>query len=129
MSKMDMDTFDTYVSSKGYVFAGGIEVKNTNGVKYGFSLGKIDKTKALNWITLFDIKNKYSINYQTHNISEYLKIKNQIKQFGFKLTKSEVVPDEDTGSSFNGFMYRKGKSIVSILNRSRSYEIVYIDEK
>lgn len=126
MSKMDTDSFDTFVISKGFEFVGGVEVNKTNGVKYGFMLNEIDSKKALKWVTLFAVINKYSINYQTSDKSEYLNIKNQIKQLGFKLVTSDVLNDEDSGSSHNYFMYKKGGSIVAILNRGNNFEISYI---
>jgi hypothetical protein len=125
---MSVDDFDTYVTSRGFVFFDGKEEENIKGVTYALNLSKIDNSKAENWVSLYEFffNKRYSITYQTHNKSEYLKIKNQIKQFGFKLTLSKVVADEDTGSSSNYFEYRKGKSEVSIFANSRGYEISYI---
>jgi tRNA G10 N-methylase Trm11 len=126
MSKMNLDDFDTYVSSKGFVFFEGQEDEDVKGVTYAYDLSKIDNTKASKWINLFQkyYHYRYSIDYRTTSKSEYIKIKDQIKQLGFKLTVSEVYKDKD-GKSSNHFEYRKGKSKVSIFADS-GYEISYL---
>ncbi len=127
MSMMNLDDFDTYVSSKGFAFFEGKEDKNIKEVTYSYDLSEIDKTSASKWISFYQkcFDYKYFISYTTFNITEYLKIKDQIKQSGFKLTDSGVFKNSINGHSSNHFEYRKGKSIVSIYAESRGYEINY----
>ncbi len=123
---MDNDSFDTYVTSKGFVFMEEVKDKNREGVSYALNLSKIDNSRALKFITLYQrfLGFKYSISYQTSDRNEYVNIKNQIKSLGFKLYKSEIFNSDD-GESSNNFMYVKGKETISLFAGSTSFEINY----
>lgn len=126
MSKMDTDTFDTYVTSRGFVFFEEENKKNVEGVSYALNISRIDKSKASKFITLYQIyyDSRYSISYQTSNRQEYLNIKSQIKNLGFRLENSKVFNGEiKNGSSANHFEYKKGKATIDLYAGSTNFEI------
>lgn len=87
MSKMNVESFDSYVTSRGYVFLEQEKDEYVEGVNYGLNPDTSDKSRATKFITLHSIyyNFKYHIYYQTSNKSEYVRIKEQIKSLGFKL--------------------------------------------
>lgn len=123
---MDIDNFDTYVTSKGFAFLKEKNDENRNGVTYALNISNLDKSKASKFITLYKryFEKMYTINYQTLNRNEYLNIKNQIKALGFKLKKSDIFNDNDESS--NHFVYIKGKAEISLFASSDSFEISYV---
>jgi hypothetical protein len=134
MSKMDVDSFDTYVTSKQFVFLRDKNDDNVTGVTYALNPSNSGDGRANKYITLYSkyFEYKYEITYQS-TIStskiEYSKLKSQIKSLGFNLIKSEVVPDRygvNDGIGFNKFEYRKGKSEISLFNTTTGFEINYL---
>jgi hypothetical protein len=83
---MDLDQFETYALGKGYTFS---EIKNEDNI-YGhiYSKGIGNNTKFLSLYTEWFEKGK-NVNFQTWNSSEFLNIKNQLKNLGFVLQLEE----------------------------------------
>ncbi len=125
MSKMDTESFDTYVTTKDFVYSSSDKDDNYSGVTYAFEVSKIDITKASKFITLYQsfFDKKYSISYQTSNKKEYLNIKNQVKVLGFKLVNSEIFNKDEITS--NHFEYRKGKAKIDLYATPTFFEIGY----
>jgi hypothetical protein len=111
MEKMDLEIFDTYVTSKGYVFFNKGKYKNS--VHYALN---VNGDKASKFIA----KDVNLITFQTSVKSEYLKIKNQLKSNGFKFNKSEV---ENNSVEF---IYKKGVTAIVIYAKTESFEINYV---
>jgi hypothetical protein len=135
MSKMDVEGFDTYVTSKGFVFLHDNNDENVTGVTYGLNPSRSANGTADKYITLYskyfeEFKN--CIVYQStqfQNKTEYSKIKSQIKLLGFIFIESKVVPDlngANDGISFNKFVYRKGKSEVALYGTSSGFELGFM---
>lgn len=124
MSKMDNDTFDTYVTSRGFKFFNDTNEDQLVGVTYALNRDRIEESKASKFITLYQLyyDRKYSITYQTMNMKDYLQIKKEIKVLGFGLVDSEIFKDNN-GASSNHFQYRKGKSRIDLYATPTSYEI------
>lgn len=125
MSTMNVDNFDTYVTSKGYVFHKSIDEPRRTYVGYAFNLD-YDNSTASNFIKLYQkyYEYRYSISYQTIDKKEYTNIKNQLKALGFKLKDTSVFKSKD-GTVSNNFVYRKGKAEIEIYSSYDSYEINY----
>ena len=129
MAKMDKDSFDTYVSSKKFVFLREINQDKIIGVTYGLNASSSGDGSAEKYITLYSkfYYYKYGSKYQS-NIStskmEYSELKSQIKSLGFNLINSQVYLDRD-GISVNNFKYNKGKSVISLYNWTTGFEISY----
>ncbi len=96
MSKLSLDDFDTYVTSKGFVFEGADKEDNFERVNYALNLN-FSNSKALKFITLYKrfIGARYFISYQTLDKIEYLKIKNQLKALGFILQDSRIFTNKE----------------------------------
>lgn len=125
MSKMNVDDFDTYVTSKGFVFEGADNEDQTEGVSYALNLN-ISNSKASKFIGLYErhYDDKYYIHFQTIDKNEYINIKNQIKTLGFKLKNSRIFTT-DEGKVVNRFLYIKGKSEITIYVDGKSFEVNY----
>lgn len=116
--KMDLDTFETYTLNKGYSFSNIKDDEHTYGITYVKGTGSTTK-----FITLYE---KYfdeykQLTYQTEMKSEYLLIKKQLLESGFKLFSQE---------NFEGSIVKKYKNtthavtLINGLNRGYdTYEI------
>ena len=126
MSKMNVDDFDTYVTSREFVFLGESRDMNFQGVNYAYKLNPRDKSEAKKHLTLYtrlyDFKN--AITYQTFDKNEYLVIKNQIKNLGFIFKNSKVHTSKE-GLMVNSFVYKKGKAEISLYVDLETFEINY----
>jgi len=124
MSKMSVDDFDTYVTSKGFVFEGVEKDDHLEGVSY--ALNPTSDSRSSKFITLYQrfYDYRYKISLQTIDKKEYINIKNQIKTLGFKLQDSGIFTS-DEGRVSNRFDYGKGKSKVSIYADATSFEVNY----
>lgn len=129
MSKMDVNNFDTYVTSKEFVFVEDINLEEAKGVTYAFNLNRNDKRYAEKFIKHYSkyFRNRYVINYQSTDKNEYLKFKSQISLLGFKFIKTDIITDK-LGIKNNYFEYRKGKEEISIFTSSEDFEISYLVE-
>jgi hypothetical protein len=119
---MNVDDFDTYVTSKGFIFEEVDNKESYEGVSYALNLNEYD-SKATKFIELYQryYDYKYAIYYQTLDKNEYLNIKNQIKSLGFILEDSG--PSEYNGKTSYKFFYKKGKTKIHIYSRATSFEI------
>lgn len=127
MSRMDTDSFDTYVTSKGFTYLRNKSDNRIVGVTYG--LNSSQDGRADKYISLFSkfYNYKYAITYQSSLQSsfkkEYSNVKNQIKSMGFKLIDTST--ETDDGLEFNRFLYRKGKAEVDLYTSLSGFEITY----
>lgn len=105
--KMDMDQFEEYAIIRGYDFFEFIREDKRNGVSYTKGEGK--ETRYLN---LCDIYLDYgkTVQFQTGVSSEILRIKTEIKKYGYKLYDSYFLENKNT--KVDG--YRNGKFELSI---------------
>jgi hypothetical protein len=126
MAEMDDDTFDTFVSSRKFVFLKEISDTHINGIQYAFKPNKSVIGRANKFITLYSrfFGKLWNISFQTLDNSDYLKIKNQIRPLGFKFIESKVEKNED-GDEYNYFKYKKGKSTLELFVSVDTYEISY----
>ena len=88
--KMDYDSFETFAMKKGFSFSNiqsDEQKKPYESVTYTKGLGK--NTKYITLYSKFIDFNKRSVIYQTNNETEYLLIKNQMKEQGFVLFDTE----------------------------------------
>jgi len=120
---MSVDDFDTYVTSKGFVFEGVSKDDHFESVDYALNLN-ISNSTATKFMTLYQryYDYRYYISYQTSDKKEYINIKNQIKTLGFKLQDSDIITSK-TGKVSNGFEYGKGKSEFSLYANATIFEI------
>lgn len=129
MSKMNPESFDTYVSKKGFVFTGEVNSNNFDGIQYALEYNPDYKT-AMKFITLYSRYNNsyFGINYQTLSNSDYVKIKEQIKTLGFKFKESRSYSDQNE-KPFNCFVYSKYRSAGEIIIYSSvdNYQITYTE--
>ena len=122
LSKLDLEKFDTYVTTKGYEIYSDDKLEE-GAVCYAKHLSTTDAIPA-NFIS----KNLNHISIQSHERNFYLKIKNQLKVLGFKLVESKTHKMKNGDNGLN-FVYRKGISAVVIYVGSNSnYEINYVEK-
>lgn len=127
MSKMNLEAFDTYISSNGYDYL--TKTSEEIGLVYGYvEYDKLDskRQKRAIAIVLNPTKPLYSVSYTTSIKDEYSKFKNETLALGFNLYKTEEIENnDDSKSSSIIFRYKKEKQIISITNKLNSYTIVY----
>ena len=118
MLKMNSDNFETYILKKGYEIS---NIKDTDKV-FGFTYVK-GYEKETKYITLYEryFSHGKHLTYQTSNKNEYLLVKKQLIEFGFKLIES---------LNFDGSIVKKYKNnsyeltLINGLNRGEeTYEI------
>lgn len=121
LSKLDSESLDTYLTSKGFGFIGSKKDGDVDGLEYAYDY---ENNKANKFITVYNrfYDSKLCVNFQTLDRQEYLKIKNQIKALGFKLYSSKVVD-----GSKQMFRYRKGKNVISVFASIDLFEINFIE--
>ena len=126
MSKMNPESFDTFVSSKGFVFIGDVNDTNYEGVQYAIDYNPDDK-KALKFVTLFSrhYNHRFGLNYQTLSNTEYVNLKNQIKGLGFKYLYSESYSIDEM--PHKSFTYGSGKSLLTFITSLNKYQITYTE--
>lgn len=119
MSKMDASKFDTFVYAKGYKFIGtedSLSV-NGNGFKYAYDFDTVTK-KALSFITFYprhSPRYRCIINYFIISQSEYLKIKNEIEEYGLEFVGSLPSRGNSEGIVQQNFVY---------MNKTKRYDIL-----
>lgn len=127
---MDTDSFDTYVSSKGFTYLKNKTENRYVGVTYGLNSNQDGNGRADKYISLFTeyYNYKYAITYQSSLQSsfkkEYSNIKKQIKSLGFKLIDTGTTTG-DNNLEFNSFVYKKGKAEVNLFTSLSGFEITY----
>ena len=119
ISNMNLEKFDSYINLKGYRYYRNLSDENGNGIRYRYLSNNAKRYCAL---SIYQ-QNVSIVTYQTFDNKDYLNLKVQIKNLGFKLIKQ---------SDFNGtpyFEYRKGNNNFTIylftINGLNSYEISY----
>ena len=119
ISNMDLEKFDSYINSKGFTYYRNISDENSTGIRYRYLL---NNSKRYCSLSIYP-RNVSIVTYQTFNNKDYVNLKTQIKNIGFKLIKQ---------SEFNGvpyFEYRKGNNSFTIylftIDGINSYEISY----
>lgn len=122
MSNMNLEKFDTYLTTKGYELYSDDKLEDDQ-VCYAKHLSTTDGIPA-NFIS----KNYDLISVQSHERIFYLKIKNQLKVFGFNLVESKTHKMRNGDNGLN-FVFRKGSSAVFIyVGGNSNYEINYVQK-
>jgi hypothetical protein len=114
MSKMDKDSFGTYVTSKGFVFSGeGMDQEGVKLISYELGVDYFFKLNAPKSISLYLENNdnmRYLINYGTEDLKDHSNLKKQCRALGFKLRNSNSYIGDDGETEYNHLEYKKGKS-------------------
>ncbi len=121
MSNLDKNSFDSFATNNGFVFIQNVNTEYISRVEYEIYYTPTDKTnvkKYLHFHTKYYSPYKRSIFYTTKDKNEYLRIKNEIKQLGFKLF-------EPNKNFQNSQYFRKdlGNFEIVITTRDVYYEI------
>ncbi len=121
MSNLDKNSFDSFATNNGFVFIQNVNTEYISRVEYEIYYTPTDKTnvkKYLHFYTKYYSPYKRSIFYTTKDKNEYLRIKNEIKQLGFKLF-------EPNKNFQNSQYFRKdlGNFEIVITTRDVYYEI------
>ncbi len=82
----DIDYIETFALSKGYSFNKIIDYDEMEGIQYSKGVGK--DSKHLTFYSSFYKIGKKTFHYQTSRQNEYLLIKKQLIEQGFKLIKT-----------------------------------------
>jgi hypothetical protein len=128
MAKMDEDSFDTFVSSKGFVYSDSDKNESVVSITYALFPNPNVVDKAKKFITFYSkyidktgVDFKYFVTYQTSDNSEFIKIKNQSKIQGFKFRGSNSLGDNTIL-----FTYDKWKTgLYVFLNRGPNGKTIY----
>lgn len=122
--KMDLDKFETYALNKGYGFSNIKDDEDTYGITY--VKGTASATKYITLYEKYFYKDK-CVTYQTEIKSEYLLIKKQLIESGFKLFSEQNI---------EGSIVKKYKNnthevtLINGLNRGYdTYEITIVKSK
>ncbi len=122
LTTMDVDQFDTYATNKGFRYLESQDEEQIKGYRYCYN-----QSKTSNWaekyISLYLIDYETPsrlITYQTSKSNDYLKIKNQVKQYGFKFVEAK----NNNGATFLEYKRHKLKlSLISYQNETLSGKI------
>ncbi len=127
MSKMNLEAFDTYVSSYGYDYHSKNSDENASYYSYVEYDGLISKKqKRVISISYYTSNPINSISYSTSIKEEYSKLKNETLGLGFNIYKTDEIESKDNiEPSSIVFRYRKDNQTISITNSLNSYNIVY----
>lgn len=118
---MDKNNFDSFATNKGFVFIQNVNTDYISRVEYELYYTPTDNKnvkKYLHFHTKYYSPYKRSIFYTTKDKNEYLRIKNEIKQLGFKLFE----PDKNFQNS-QYFRQDIGDFEIVITSRDVYYEI------
>lgn len=121
INNYDLDSFDTYVTEKGYKYYKNEDSEYALSSSYAFSV----KGSAEAFISTFQykLKNKKMVSFQTFNSKTYLLLKAEIKNLGFKYVNIETY----NGKTF--LNYSKGNIEITLASSTQnngtitSYEI------
>ena len=114
ISKYSADDFDTYVTKKGYIYHSETDGDFSRGTSYTFL---VDGLKTYYVSNFLDKVGKYAfwVSFQTPDTKNYLSIKEELKNYGYKLF------DNGTMDGSNYFKYKKGNNMVSLWSISTTY--------
>ena len=119
ISNMSLEKFDSFINSKNYKYYRNVSDNNGYGIRYRYLSNGIKRYCSLN---------KYEddisiVTYQTFSNKDYINLKGQIKNLGYKLTEQ----GEFRGAPF--FEFRKGNNSFTIylftIEGINSYEISF----
>jgi hypothetical protein len=116
--KMDMDQFEEYAISRGYKFHHFKKDEDLNGISYSKGEGKETK-----YLTLYDnfYGNGNYVEFQTCVSSELLKIKTEMKKFGYTLYESNFMENRIKYDD-----YKRGVLKLSIYTKPPNDENNYV---
>lgn len=96
MNKMNWDEFDTYANKKGYFFSKIYEHEDSYEKSYLFgnhnTIGYYVLSKTD--INISENQKQILVGFKTSKKEDYLSIKNQINELGFKYTSTGTVTDD-----------------------------------
>jgi hypothetical protein len=113
LSKMDLDTFDTTVTNKGYAFNGTKDLEDYSVQYYKYNdIKVVDGVRAFSGLAFrYDYKQgnkKSKLSYQTSNKNEYVLFKKNILLNKYKFISKSI---EYEGMTFT---YSKGKTEIRL---------------
>ena len=94
LNNMDWDQFDSYVVAKGYEYNKTEDLEFVESKSYGYKL-KGDHSPYFISKTVAKNKNVKLVAYQTTDSKDYMSIKSELKNAGFKFAKTETA-DQST---------------------------------
>lgn len=120
LTSKNWDDFDTGVTKKGYNYN-----TSTKEVEYemkSYTFGRNKNLKSLS--NFFITKYEYSdgsklVSWQTNRLSDYIKIKEELKRTSFKYLNSE------TNNGVNAMYYQKDNKLLSLFSGSAKNEFGY----
>lgn len=133
MIKMDVETFDTYITQKGFSFESNMSDELAEGRIYKHSNVKIKGDK---FVSKYQYVNKdYTDPYKNHiqlqtiYKDEYVGIKSDLLKYGFKFSYTKKM-DENIFNGKDGFesVYLRNRikvNLISYINRSESERTIY----
>lgn len=119
--KMDYDGFETFAMNKGFVFS---QICKNDEECVNYVKGKGDYTKYITLYTKISKSlHKKKVNYQTYNKTEYLLIKKQIKEQGFRLLDAST--SQKNGQFFKLYQNKNYQVLIGIgkNNSGTAYDI------
>ncbi len=114
ISNYNDDDFDTYVTKKGYIFFDESDEEIAGRTTYTFLVNGYKKY----YITKYKPKkqNYYWVNFQTPSSATYLRLKEELKNNGYKISDKGSI----NGSPY--FKYTKGGKEVTLISESEINE-------
>lgn len=104
--------FDTYVSQKGYQFSDNTDEDHQKGESYTFKINGANTYYISKYISDYNgvFPTNYIVTFQTPNLKNYLGIKNEIINNGYRFIKKEILNGDQA------FVYIKGKNSVRLVS-------------
>ena len=115
LNTMNLDNFDTYVTTKGYKYFENFNDEFAEGNSYSFDQNQ-SNDHAANFISKYTYKliDNKMVSFQTLKTVDYLSIKNKLKVFGFVYIGTET---NDKGAIF--LNYKKGKMEAALMSNQK----------
>lgn len=120
MSQMNLDSFDSYVSSKGYVFTNKDKIDGESFYQYG---NKEKYELEYKRVVMKVLGKTQIISFSTMFREDYVNIKNEINDLGYVY---EGIEDSDNKTS-NTLKYRNGNRLLKISSESNMFHITLIE--
>ena len=119
ISNMSLEKFDSFINSKNYKYFRNVSDNSSSGIRYRYLSNGTKRYCSLN-----KYEDDISIGtYQAFSNKDYVNLKGQIKNLGYKLTEQ----GEFQGAPY--FEFRKGDNSFTIylftIDGINSYEISY----
>jgi hypothetical protein len=122
LTAMDVDQFDTFVTNKGFKYLESEDKDQIKSIEYCYNQSENSKwaEKYISHNYIFFTTTDIIITYQTSKSIDYLKIKSQVKQYGFKFVKTV----NENGATFLEYKRNKLKlSLISYQNETLSGKV------